>query len=77
MKCHVSVIIILTRAEVTKAVDVVVIYKPTGVSTLIPSSAVIPQSKHKYNVGGGGGAELSPQHQIFLKALGNDSVFHL
>lgn len=30
MKCHVSVIIILTRAEVTKAVDVVVIYKPTG-----------------------------------------------
>ena len=30
MKCHVSVIIILIRAEVTKAVDVVLIYKPTG-----------------------------------------------
>lgn len=30
MKCHVSVVIILTRAEVTRVVDVVLIYKPTG-----------------------------------------------
>lgn len=29
MKCHVSVIIILTRAEVIKAVDAVLFHKPT------------------------------------------------